>query len=271
MRNKINNLMVKKIALFIFPLIAVFLFTACTKENINQTLKDESIQESIEETSSILQVDDEGNTKFDNNVLSNFLNEATAAELSEEEVNGIKFMMEEEKLARDVYIRLYEKWNQQTFKNISESEETHIGAVRSLTEKYGIDIDFYNDEVGEFTDEKLLGLYIDLVAQGEESLIGALKVGALIEEIDILDLEEYVGQTKNNDISLVYDNLIRGSRNHLRSFVRTMSRQGQNYKPQLLGNSSYDEIINSENERGSGLGNVSGVGMKGSGQGKNSN
>jgi hypothetical protein len=96
-----------------------------------------------------------------------------------------------------------------------------------------------------------LGLYNDLVAQGESSLVEALKVGALIEEIDILDLEEYLEQTDNGDISLVYNNLIRGSRNHLRSFVRTMIRQGQSYEPQRLGEANYDEIINSENERGS--------------------
>jgi hypothetical protein len=38
-------------------------------------------------------------------------------------------MREEEKLAHDVYMTLYEKWGQQIFKNIAASEETHTNAV----------------------------------------------------------------------------------------------------------------------------------------------
>lgn len=259
----------KKILLFaILPLIVIFLFTACTTDNINQISEDIVSGGSTDDVSEILQVDDEGNTRFDTGVLGKLLNEATAAELSDEEISGIQFMLEEEKLARDVYKKLYEKWSQQSFLNISGSEETHINAVRSLAEKYEVNIDFYNDEIGEFTDEKLLGLYNDLVAQGSDSLLEALKVGALIEEIDIIDLEEYLDQTDNEDIKLVYQNLIRGSRNHLRSFVRTMTRQGQDYEPQRLGKTNYEEIINSENERGS---TGQGGGMNSKGQGKNRN
>jgi hypothetical protein len=177
-------------------------------------------------------------------------------------------MLEEEKLARDVYKTFYKKWGQQSFDNISQSEETHIGAIRSLAEKYGIDISFYNDEVGKFTDEKLASLFNDLVVSGEVSLVEALKVGALIEEIDIVDLEDYSKKTANSDIVLVYENLMLGSRNHLRSFVRTMSRQGHSYEAQRLDKTVYEAIINSENEkggngknRGSGAGNGSGNGQ----------
>ncbi len=259
-----------KKTIFILPLLLVALLTACTTttENITSVPANDTNNKTADETANILQVDDEGNTKFDAGVLNKFLNQASAAALSTDEITGIKFMLEEEKLARDVYRKLYEKWNQQTFNNISQSEETHIGAVRSLSEKYGIDISFYNDEVGKFTDEILSGLYNDLVAQGEGSLAEALKVGALIEEIDIMDLEEYLSQTDKDDIALVYENLMRGSRNHLRSFVRTMARQGQSYEPQRMGKTNYEEIINSENERG---GSGQGGGMDSKGQGRNKN
>jgi len=270
MRSETTTHAVKKTILFILPILLITLLTACTTttENISRESVNETIDKTVDETANMLQVDDEGNTKFDAGILNKFLNQAAAAELSTEEIAGIKFMLEEEKLARDVYLKLYEKWNQQSFSNISQSEKTHIGAIRSLAEKYGIDISFYNDEVGEFTDEKLLGLYNDLVTQGEGSLVEALKVGALIEEIDILDLEEYLSQTDKDDIALVYENLIRGSRNHLRSFVRTMTRQGQDYEPQRLGKTNYEEIINSENERG---GSGQGSGMNSKGQGRNRN
>ena len=81
----------------------------------------------------------------------------------------------------------------------------------------------------------------------------ALKVGAAIEEIDILDLQEYIAQTDKEDIRVVYENLTKGSRNHLRSFVSTLSKQtGETYQPQYLDQATYDAIIGSETERGRG-------------------
>ena len=47
-------------------------------------------------------------------------------------------------------------------------------------------------------------------------------MGAAIEEIDILDLQERLAQTDNADIQQVFNNLLNGSYNHLRAFVSTL-------------------------------------------------
>lgn len=47
-------------------------------------------------------------------------------------------MREEEKLARDVYLELYETWDLPVFYNIAQSEQTHMGAVKTLIEKYNL-------------------------------------------------------------------------------------------------------------------------------------
>jgi hypothetical protein len=63
-----------------------------------------------------------------------------------------------------------------------------------------------------------------------------LRVGAAIEEIDILDLEEPIAQTDKPGIQLVYKNLMKGSWNQLRAFVSNLERQvGETYQPQYLG------------------------------------
>ena len=46
-------------------------------------------------------------------------------DLSSEEIAGLIFMREEEKLAKDVYISLYNKWNAKIFNNIWASLKTH--------------------------------------------------------------------------------------------------------------------------------------------------
>jgi len=57
---------------------------------------------------------------------------------------------------------------------------------------------------------------------GSQSLGNALKVGAAIEEIDILDLQEYLDNIKEQAIRQVYENLLKGSENHLRAFTSTV-------------------------------------------------
>jgi hypothetical protein len=69
-------------------------------------------------------------------------------------------------------------------------------------------------------------LYDQLVAGGSVSLVEALKVGAAIEEIDIIDLQAALALVDNRDIRLVYENLLSGSRNHLQAFVRALQQQG---------------------------------------------
>lgn len=171
--------------------------------------------------------------------------------LSDEERNSILFMREEEKVARDAYIRLFEKWNQPVFDNISNSEQTHMDAMLQLLKKYNIPDPVGTNAVGVFGNANLQALYDALLPQGETSLIEGLKVGALIEEVDIIDLQNALSNfVDNQDIEMVYENLMKGSRNHLRAFVKNLKNQGVTYVPQKLSQEVFDAIINSPIEKG---------------------
>ena len=161
-------------------------------------------------------------------------------------------MREEEKLAHDVYTELNALWSHNTFANISLSEQTHTEAVLLLIERYAIIDPVGSNPVGVFQDPALQGLYDILLARGSATLIDALVVGAEIEEIDLVDIEDRLADvSENNDIVLVYENLMKGSRNHLRAFVRVLDQLNVPYQPQHLAQSVYDEIINSPTESGS--------------------
>jgi len=201
----------------------------------------------------VTNVDEEGNTTIDPTALSDALSQSSTDELSTEEAEGLLYMREEEKLACDAYLTLHEKWGMPIFQNISNSEQTHTDAVKTLIDRYDLDDPAAGKDVGVFTDTTLQELYDQLFAQGNQSLADALKVGAAIEEIDILDLEERLAQTDRSDIQMVYENLMKGSRNHLRSFVSTLKKQtGETYQPQYLDQAAYDAIINTPAERGKG-------------------
>jgi len=124
---------------------------------------------------------------------------------------------EEEKLARDVYIKMFELWGATIFSNISVSEQRHMDAVLNLLVKYGIPDPVAGKGVGEFTDA-FKGLYDELVFQGQQSLLDAYMVGRAIEEMDIDDLEVAMTETSKADIDNVYGNLLNGSFNHLDAF-----------------------------------------------------
>jgi len=165
-----------------------------------------------------------------------------ASDLSNDEAVGLLYMREEEKLARDVYNTLYGIWGQPTFQNIAASEQAHMDEVKQLLDRYGLADPALAP--GQFSDPTLQALYNQLVAQGSVSLADALKVGAAIEEIDIIDLQTRIAQTDNADIQWVYNNLMSGSVNHLNSFTSVLQMQtGETYQPQYLSAEEYQSFI----------------------------
>ena len=154
-------------------------------------------------------------------------------------------MREEEKLARDVYNLLFDKWGVKVFNNIAKAEQQHTDVIKVLLVKYELEDPVSNDTPGMFMNEDLQSLYDPLVTKGDSSLVDALLVGALIEEVDIIDIQKEIDDhVDNEDVAFVYDNLINGSYNHLRAFVKNLSRQGVLYIPRLLSEKVYNGIIN---------------------------
>jgi hypothetical protein len=169
-------------------------------------------------------------------------------------------MVEEEKLAGDVYQTLYERTGLNNFKNIVEAERKHQAAVQNLLRQYGITDPTAGKALGEFTQPSFTALYQDLIKAGSLSNADALKVGLKIEELDIFDLQQAAAQTSRDDIQRVYENLLRGSRNHLRSFHRALQAEQQSYAPEFLTQAQYNAIATSEQEKGNGQGHGKGHG-----------
>ncbi|WP_161569203.1 DUF2202 domain-containing protein [Candidatus Oscillochloris fontis] len=184
--------------------------------------------------------------------------------LSAEDAEALIYMREEEKLARDVYLFLGQTWSLPIFENIAASEQTHMDALKTLLDRYGLSDPAATTAAGEFNNPDLQALYTQLVARGQISLSEALAVGAAIEEIDILDLQQHLTATTPADITQVFQNLVAGSENHLRAFVRQWEAQtGSTYQPQYLDAASYQAIMNAENTNGSGNSNGRGNGRRG--------
>lgn len=171
-------------------------------------------------------------------------------ELSGEEETAIIFLKEEEKLARDVYLTLSLDYGSAIFTNIARSEDHHMGLVDLLITRYGLTDPTEGNPIGVFTNPEIGALYTSLVAQGQQSLVDALVVGAIIEDMDLADLYHMIEMTDNLDIALIAQNLAAGSRNHLRAFMKVLGLNGGTYDAQYLDADVMAEILASDPERG---------------------
>lgn len=217
---------------------AFFGFTSCEKEP-------PGIEN--EEYVSILDVDDGGTTSVIESNLKSVLLETPV--ITDDELDILLEMKEEEKLAHDVYVAMYDKWGSMIFSNISFAEEKHLNAIIRLLEYYGLTY-VQVGEPGVFTIEKFQTLYNELIAAGSVSVEEAFKTGVLIEEMDIKDLTEALEVVTNDNIVIVFENLLKASCNHLRAFNRELTKLGITYVPVYISQEDFDQFINSPMEYG---------------------
>lgn len=140
------------------------------------------------------------------------------AKLTVQEKRNLKYMVEEEKLAHDLYQLAYDTYGLQIFANIARSETQHQQALQRVLAAYEIKDPSQNLPAGQFFDPDLQALYDTLAAKVAQSQDEALQVGIIVERTDIADLRETrVGMPK--EVRLVLDHLLAASKQHLRAFT----------------------------------------------------
>jgi len=169
-------------------------------------------------------------------------NSSSSISLSEVEIEMLTYMSEEEKLARDVYVLMFDTWDAAIFTVIAGSEQTHMGTMKKKLDKYKI-TDPALPDYGLFTNGDLQAKYFELTTTGALSYLDGLYVGATIEEIDMVDIQHAIDVTTHLDVVTAYQNLLEGSKNHLRAYVRALSAQGFDYAPQYLSQQLFDAIM----------------------------
>lgn len=174
--------------------------------------------------------------------------------LTDAEIADLTYVREEEKLARDVYLALGERFPLPQFENIAEAETRHMAAAGSLLERYGIPDPVGSRPPGSFQNQELEALYRELVEEGLRGETDALRAGARLEEIDLADIGARRERASRQDVRHVFDQLARGSRNHLRAFVTGLRARDVTYEPTVLDRAAYDAIVTTPHERGGGHG-----------------
>jgi hypothetical protein len=132
----------------------------------------------------------------------------------------LTFIVQEEKLAHDLYAQLANTSGAQQFANIVNSESTHISLVQGLLVSYNIVDPTVGLAEGEFVNQDLQALYDSLLASGSVDRAGAIAAGIAVEEKDIADIEVMLASELPSDVASVLERLLSGSQNHLAAFLR---------------------------------------------------
>ena len=171
--------------------------------------------------------------------------------LAQDVKDSLAYMGNEERLAYDVYMNLYDYYQKsgveiKQFYNIStRSEVKHIATVQDLVKRYNLkatDFTDVNESVvnsnnmsaenmpsGVYDIAKIQELYDTLYALGQNSQESALKVGCMVEVTDINDLDEYIKQAQDSnasDVEEAFNFLRKGSYNHYWAFDSALKNLG---------------------------------------------
>jgi len=170
--------------------------------------------------------------------------------LSQEVKEALAYMGNEERLAYDTYMTLYNYHNDEgtainQLTNIaSRSEIKHVGIVQDLVKRYDINVSeltdvsnpvadknvaFENMPTGQYDIQAIQDLYDALIAKGKESKQAALEVGCMVEVTDIDDLDVRIAQAEASNADDVVEgfNVLRdGSYNHYWAFDKGLKNMG---------------------------------------------
>lgn len=157
----------------------------------------------------------------------------------------LAIMREQQKLSRDVYDTLHQKWELRIFEELAGAEANHMEAVKGLLDQFAVEdpVGKTGDERGKFVHLVLQQLYDSLLISGGASLEGALRAGAYMEERDIFDLQRATRATGDADLKALYKYMMMASERHLLTFTRQLKKLGVFYKPVLLSVHEYERLV----------------------------
>ncbi|MDA3944290.1 MAG: DUF2202 domain-containing protein [Bacteroidetes bacterium] len=250
--------LLKKWSIGLILLLMISLTFSCDKAETNELPESNENTEKYDYVSAVEQAMAEQANEIDIDGLpeciAQYLDSLPFEALSDAEIATLNFVREEELLAHDVYIAMYDLYSVPVFNNISKSESFHSLLVLALMQKYGLEDIAADHQPGVYVNEEIQQYYDQLTENGSVSLDEAIIVGETIEDLDIADLIHHLeSDIDNEDITFVFEQLYKGSRNHFRAFYAHINFRNLEYSPVFMSQELYDQTVSSEWEIGSGI------------------
>lgn len=163
---------------------------------------------------------------------------------SPDEQETLRFLLEQRRLVRDIYRHLHGAWEIPAFADLAGAEQRGIGELQRLHRQLRLRHLPADGEPGIFADPALGQLYRRLLTQGLFDIREALELGALIEEMSIIDLRDAIDESRSHRLDQIYIALLGNAYAHLRAIHRQLARSGVDYQPRLLPREGLEAILN---------------------------
>ena len=169
-------------------------------------------------------------------------------DISAVEETALLKIWQDQKLSRDLYQSFYTVYPLPIYANMLSDAQHHMDFVHILLGKFGVSVP--QDVAGLFTDQEAQNLFDLMLNVGNGSAVEALRQGAAAEDMIIDELQILLPQTDNLEIQIIYQNLLKSARNHLRLIVKELSQAGIDYNPQYISYDDFTAIIAAPLETG---------------------
>lgn len=207
------------------------------------------VDDAAEPVASPFAVDENGLSRVDAAAWQTELDAYGGGALAEAELPGLRYILEQEKMKRDLAARAFLRWNNDLFDEISAAEHSHVSAIRALASSRQADISTYKNELGIFANQNIAGVYKRLEASLRASEMEALAVLAEAEENSIADLQRYLEKIDNRQLRQAYEMLAKASRNHLRVLVGEILRGEGAYEAKVMSKEEFGRLMSGEIEK----------------------
>ena len=187
-------------------------------------------------------VDDSNSTNNYNSIMSmkfNLDDYNITTDLVQEMKDSLTYMKDEERLASDLYLNLYNYYKNYSDLEIKQlnniatnTENDQISIIKSLVKRYDLNSSEPQDvniSRGVYENQVIQDLYDKFYAIGQNSQEEALKVGCMVEVTDINDLDKYISLAKESnatDIETAFKALRDGSYHNYWTFDQTLKNLG---------------------------------------------
>jgi len=143
-------------------------------------------------------------------------NDGSSTWFSAEEQSDLQFMVEKEKLLKNVYQEMYDTYETHLFKTIIDCKEKHITLLSARLAKYGAENPAAYLGDGLFSNSSIQQIYDSFIAEGQIDLTNSIMYLKDMEENHIVDIENTLSKAEGNiDIVRVYNICLMESKAHL--------------------------------------------------------
>lgn len=167
--------------------------------------------------------------------------------ISTDEQKALVQIFEQEKLARDVYSQIGEKFGIKILKNAAIGKQKQMSLILDFMTLNQVAVAF-DDAQGVFKSPELRENYSAFLTEGLGSLNNAFRVGAKMEDYNIYHIDKILATQTTGKLVLLLSKLSCSAGNELKTQVNMLVGNGEMFMPDYISVKLYRSIMHDNHE-----------------------